>query len=76
VIEPRPRIAGHLQANRKIDASARRDPYPAGQEPKAARMENSPPLLRRAWAKTRQVVLTTAEQASPLARRPYDLRHA
>jgi integrase len=29
---------------------------------------------RRAWAKARQVVLTTAEQASPLARRPYDLR--
>jgi hypothetical protein len=31
---------------------------------------------RRAWAKTRQVTLTPAEQASPLARRPYDLGHA
>jgi integrase len=31
---------------------------------------------RRAWVKARQVALTTAEQASPLARRPYDLRHA
>jgi integrase len=31
---------------------------------------------RRAWAKARQVALTAAEQASPLARRPYDLRHA
>jgi integrase len=31
---------------------------------------------RRAWAKARQVALTPAEQASPLARRPYDLRHA
>jgi integrase len=31
---------------------------------------------RRAWAKARQLALTPAEQASPLARRPYDLRHA
>jgi hypothetical protein len=31
---------------------------------------------RRAWIKARQVALTAAEQASPLARRPYDLRHA
>jgi integrase len=31
---------------------------------------------RRAWAKARQLALSPAEQASPLARRPYDLRHA
>ena len=31
---------------------------------------------RRAWIKARQTALTAAEQASPLARRPYDLRHA
>jgi len=31
---------------------------------------------RRAWTKARQTALTAAEQASPLARRPYDLRHA
>jgi integrase len=31
---------------------------------------------RRAWIKARQMALTEAEQASPLARRPYDLRHA
>jgi integrase len=31
---------------------------------------------RRAWAKARQAALSPAEQASPLARRPYDLRHA
>ena len=31
---------------------------------------------RRAWSKARQTALTAAEQASPLARRPYDLRHA
>jgi integrase len=31
---------------------------------------------RRAWTKARQTALTEAEQASPLARRPYDLRHA
>lgn len=31
---------------------------------------------RRAWIKARQAAVTTAEQASPLARRPYDLRHA
>jgi integrase len=31
---------------------------------------------RRAWIKARQVALSAAEQASPLARRPYDLRHA
>ena len=31
---------------------------------------------RRAWAKARQVALTAAEQVSPLARRPYDRRHA
>jgi integrase len=31
---------------------------------------------RRAWIRARQDALTTAEQTSPLARRPYDLRHA
>jgi len=31
---------------------------------------------RRAWIKARQVALTSAEQTSPLALRPYDLRHA
>ena len=31
---------------------------------------------RRAWIKARDAALTAAEQASPLARRPYDLRHA
>ena len=31
---------------------------------------------RRAWARARQDALTPAEQASPLARRPCDLRHA
>ncbi len=31
---------------------------------------------RRAWIKARQTALSGAEQASPLARRPYDLRHA
>jgi integrase len=31
---------------------------------------------RRAWIKARQMALTAVEQASPLARRPYDLRHA
>src|SRR6516165_5178838 len=31
---------------------------------------------RRAWIKARQTALTAAQQASPLARRPYDLRHA
>ncbi len=31
---------------------------------------------RRAWTKVRHDALTPDEQASPLARRPYDLRHA
>jgi len=31
---------------------------------------------RRAWTRARQAALTATEQASPLARRPYDLRHA
>jgi hypothetical protein len=31
---------------------------------------------RRAWAKARQAALTPRQQASPLARRPYGLRHA
>ena len=31
---------------------------------------------RRVWAKARQLALTAQEQESPLARRPYDLRHA
>ena len=31
---------------------------------------------RSAWVKARQAALTPAEHASPLARRPYDLRHA
>lgn len=30
----------------------------------------------RVWRKARQAALTTEEYASPLARRPYDLRHA
>jgi integrase len=36
-----------------------------------------PPITyQRAWTKARQTALSAAEQASPLARRPYDLRHA
>lgn len=31
---------------------------------------------RRAWDRARKAALTVAEYASPLARRPYDLRHA
>jgi integrase len=31
---------------------------------------------RRAWTKARQMALTPAQQSSPLAQRPYDLRHA
>jgi integrase len=31
---------------------------------------------RRAWIKARHAALTAAEQASPLARRPCNLRHA
>jgi len=31
---------------------------------------------RRAWIKARQTALSATEEASPLARRPYDLRHA
>jgi integrase len=31
---------------------------------------------RRAWTKARKAALPPEEQASPLARRPYDLRHA
>ncbi len=31
---------------------------------------------RRAWIKARRDALSATEQASPLARRPYDLRHA
>ena len=31
---------------------------------------------RRAWIRARQAAFTAAEQVSPLARRPYDLRHA
>ena len=30
----------------------------------------------RVWEKARQTALTPAEEASPLAERPYDLRHA
>ena len=39
MIEPWPRVVGHLQTNREVDASAGRDSYSAGQEPKAARMD-------------------------------------
>src|SRR5260370_4429229 len=31
---------------------------------------------RRAWAKAHETALTSAEHTPPLARRPYDLRHA
>ena len=30
----------------------------------------------QAWRQARRVALSTSEQKSPLARRPYDLRHA
>jgi integrase len=33
-------------------------------------------IYGRVWEKARQVALTPAEEASPLAERPYDLRHA
>jgi integrase len=33
-------------------------------------------MYRRAWIKAREAALTAAKLASPLARRPYDLRHA
>jgi integrase len=33
-------------------------------------------VCRRAWASARAGALTSAEAASPLARRPHDLRHA
>ena len=39
MIEPWPRVVGHPQTNREVDASAGRDSYTAGQEPKAARMD-------------------------------------
>src|SRR5262249_1015243 len=39
VIKPWPRVVGHLQTNREVDASAGRDSYSGGQEPKAARMD-------------------------------------
>jgi hypothetical protein len=39
VIEAWPRVVGHLQTNCEVDASAGRDSYSAGQEPKAARMD-------------------------------------
>jgi len=31
---------------------------------------------RRVWQQTRRVALTKAQVASPLARRPYDVRHS
>jgi hypothetical protein len=39
LIEPWPRVMGHVQTNREVHASAGRDSYAAGQEPKAARMD-------------------------------------
>jgi hypothetical protein len=38
LIEPWPCVVRHLQTNREVDASAGRDSYSAGREPKAARM--------------------------------------
>ena len=39
MIDPWPRVVGHLQTNREVDASAGRDSYSAGQESKAARID-------------------------------------
>ena len=39
MIEAWPRVVGHVQANREVDASAGRDSYSGGLEPKAARMD-------------------------------------
>lgn len=38
--------------------------------------ELSDSVYERIWSRARKTALTTAEVASPLARRPYDLRHA
>jgi integrase len=43
---------------------------------RAAERDLSDSVYGRVWASARAAALTTAEAASPLARRPYDLRHA
>jgi integrase len=56
------------------------DTYGVGAECRIFRSGRGGPLQETAYAKVwrtaRQVALTPAEAASPLARRPYDLRHA
>jgi integrase len=50
---------------------------PGGRLFAGVRTDELPPITyRRVWLKARQNALTDKEAASPLARRPYDLRHA
>jgi hypothetical protein len=39
VVEPGPRVVGHVETNREVNESAGLDSHSAGQEPKAARMD-------------------------------------
>ncbi|HEX4661826.1 MAG TPA: tyrosine-type recombinase/integrase [Streptosporangiaceae bacterium] len=71
-------VPTHPELTRLLrDHLAKLDPAPDGRVFSGVRGGELPTITyRRAWAKARQVTLTAAEQASPLARRPYDLRHA
>lgn len=54
------------------------DRYGAAVDGRLFRAGDGGPLqatYRQVWAKARGLVLTEAQVASPLARRPYDLRH-
>jgi integrase len=54
--------------------------FGAGQGGRLFRSENGTPIqpstYHQVWAKTRALVLTPAQRATPLMRRPYDLRHS
>ena len=54
--------------------------FGTGQGGRLFRSENGTPIhpstYHQVWAKTRALALTPAQRATPLMRRPYDLRHS
>lgn len=56
------------------------DSYPVGEDDRLFRAPRGGPVREgkygAVWAKARSIALTPAQAASPLAKRPYDLRHA
>jgi len=87
-LKGRPRQAAARRATRNVPIppelvallSAHMERFGSGQDGRLFRSENGAPIQPstywRVWARTRALALTPAQLATPLMRRPYDLRHS